>query len=211
MENQLTISKTARYFTFGDPKTSKHLLYVLHGYGQLAFYFLKKFELLAEKGYFIVAPEGTHRFYLNGTSGRVGASWMTREARETDIADNLRYLDELHLSLTGKHTFESVQLLGFSQGGATAARWKHHNKVAFDRFVLWASVFPEDVPLHAGDSPFDTSENHFVLGDADPYYTPENQVKILDFYAQAGFKNHLYAGKHAVAPELLPLLFNQPE
>jgi len=211
MENQLSVSKTARYFTHGDPQTAKHLLYVLHGYGQLAFYFLKKFELLAENDFYIVAPEGMHRFYLTGTGGRVGASWMTREARETDITDNLHYLDELHTAITREYAFESVQLLGFSQGGATAARWKHKGEVAFDRFVLWASVFPEDVPLDTTNPHFGTSENHFVLGDEDPYYTPENQAAILDFYEKAGFKNHLYKGKHAVEPELVSLLFNQSE
>ena len=29
-----------------------------------------------------------HRFYLEGSSGRVGASWMTKEAREDDKKEN---------------------------------------------------------------------------------------------------------------------------
>jgi dienelactone hydrolase len=207
MENQLIVQKTARYFTLGDPK-AKNLLYVLHGYGQLAFYFLKKFEVLAAQDFYIVAPEGMHRFYLSGTSGRVGASWMTRESRETDISDNIRYLNELHASVTNGTTYGSVQLLGFSQGGATAARWKNDGRVVFDRFVLWASVFPDDVPLDAGNPEFGRSDNYFLLGDEDPYYTPENRAKILDFYARAGFNNQLYKGTHAVDPDLLPALFD---
>src|SRR5690554_3872961 len=44
-----------------------------------------------------------HRFYRKGTQGRVGASWMTKEARLDDIEDNHKYLDKLaeHL-LKGK-------------------------------------------------------------------------------------------------------------
>jgi hypothetical protein len=79
-ENKLSIEKTIRYFTIGDIEKAKYLLIALHGYGQLSSYFGKKFEDLPNE-FFIVIPEGMHRFYLDGTSGRVGASWMTKEAR----------------------------------------------------------------------------------------------------------------------------------
>ena len=45
-----------------------------------------------ELGYTIIAPQGLHKFYLEGTSGRVGASWMTKENREDDIKNYLVYL-----------------------------------------------------------------------------------------------------------------------
>ena len=70
-EHSFSIQKTTRYYTCGDISKATRLLVVLHGYGQSAFFFLKKFEFLVAKGYFIVAPEGMHRFYLEGTSGRV--------------------------------------------------------------------------------------------------------------------------------------------
>ena len=204
-ENKLTVRKTARYFTLGDPG-AKHLLYVLHGYGQLAFYFLHKFEVLADKDLFIVAPEGMHRFYLQGTSGRVGASWMTRESRQDDITDNILFLDDLHASLTASRQYSSVSLLGFSQGGATAARWKQHSAITFNRFILWASVFPEDVPLNTEASKFNDGENHFVLGTQDEYFNAGDQEKALEYFKKQGFSNHVYEGGHAINPELLPLL-----
>lgn len=206
-ENKITVRKTARYFTYGNP-AAKNILYVLHGYGQLAFYFLNKFEALAEKDLFIVAPEGMHRFYLQGTSGRVGASWMTRESRQDDIDDNICFLDDLHTSLTENKQYESVSVLGFSQGGATAARWKQHSNITFGKFILWASVFPEDVPLNTADSKFNDSENHFVLGTEDEYFNAENQQKAFAYFSEQGFQNHSYEGKHTIYPELLPLLFN---
>ena len=37
-----------------------------------------------------MAPEGLSRFYLEGFSGKVGATWMTREDRLNDIDNYLR-------------------------------------------------------------------------------------------------------------------------
>ena len=53
----------------GEEKT---IWIVFHGYGQLAKFFLRKFNLLFEDNTLIVAPEGLNHFYLKGFSGRVG-------------------------------------------------------------------------------------------------------------------------------------------
>ena len=105
MKGIITSAKTFRYFTHGDPLKANQIVYVLHGYGQLAEFFIRKFQHLSDD-YFIVAPEGMHRFYLSGSSGRVGASWMTKEERETDIQDNLNWLNALDTELCAKYTFE---------------------------------------------------------------------------------------------------------
>ncbi|MCZ8216519.1 MAG: phospholipase, partial [Cyclobacteriaceae bacterium] len=75
----------ARYQTLGklDANTRK-VWFVLHGYGQLAEYFLRKFKSLEAQEIFVIAPEGLSRFYMEdvtrrsqGGSQRVGATWMT--------------------------------------------------------------------------------------------------------------------------------------
>ena len=77
------IQKSVRYFTIGKPTAQvKHLWVCLHGYGQLADWFGKRFEKWASKERLFVFPEGPHRFYSAGTNGRVGASWMSRDDRE---------------------------------------------------------------------------------------------------------------------------------
>ena len=144
IEKKIIVSKTMRYFTIGDINKADKLIYVLHGYGQLASYFLKSFEKLSDS-YLIIAPEGMHRFYLNGTSGRVGASWMTKEAREIDIFENTQNLNKLNNTFDKK--FKKTIILGFSQGGATAARWFFNNSKKFDQLILWASVFPPEIDL----------------------------------------------------------------
>ena len=125
MSHRFKSLKTYRYFSISGKEKPRDLLITLHGYGQLAAYFIKKFNTCPDN-YDILAPEGPHRFYKNGYSGRVGASWMTKEAREDDIEDNLHWLN-LWLSehLRSNH-YEKIILLGFSQGGATAARWYYN-------------------------------------------------------------------------------------
>lgn len=170
MEHQLKISKTARYFTYGNPETATHIWIVLHGYSQLPYYFIRKFHALDPERNFVVAPEGFHRFYREGTKGRVGASWMTKEARLDDIADNMAYLDLLaETVLKGRH-FEQRILLGFSQGGATASRWHHYGRFHAHHFILWACVFADDIALDDDAVGMYQSNNYFVIGDDDIYF-----------------------------------------
>ena len=116
MEFQLIQKKTYRYQVLNDNPQAKTVLYVLHGYGQLVKFFIQKFKNLNQE-ILIVAPEGMHRFYKKGNSGRVGASWMTKEARETDISDNMIYLNALDIEVARKYPITKRILLGFSQGG----------------------------------------------------------------------------------------------
>lgn len=196
--------RTFRYTTAGDIN-SRVLLYVLHGYGQLAPYFIRKFDFL--KDYFIVAPEGMHRFYLSGSSGRVGASWMTKEERMDDIEDNCNWLMELHRKLTADHTYDKTIILGFSQGGATAARWFYDSRMKADHLIMWASVFPPDL------SPYELIQEHvgmnlFVLGDQDEYFDTNQQNEAKEFYSQLQFKTIDYAGKHDICRETLASSLN---
>ena len=95
-EQYISVPLNCRYFQLKAEGEARAHWYVLHGYGQLARYFIKKFTKLPAKGIHVTAPEGLHRFYLEGSSGRVGASWMTKEDRETDIANYIQVLNALH-------------------------------------------------------------------------------------------------------------------
>ena len=63
--------------------------FVLHGYGQLAGEFIRFFADLATDDSLVVAPEAMNRFYLVNPESApardrpVGATWMTREDRES--------------------------------------------------------------------------------------------------------------------------------
>jgi len=99
----------------------KGVLVGFHGYMENAQMQMERLEAVpGALEWTRVSIQGLHRFY-RGRSEDVVASWMTREDRETAIADNLAYvrtaLDEVpHDSST------RVVFTGFSQGVAMAFR-----------------------------------------------------------------------------------------
>lgn len=208
MEHQFLHTKTYRYQILNEHPTAKKALYVLHGYGQLVEFFIRKFRDIADQ-YVIIAPEGMHRFYLNGSSGRVGASWMTKEARETDISDNLSYLDALDAQLSEAYHFEEKYLLGFSQGGATAARWNQLGATQFDALILWACVFPPDLPNSIEQSK--NTPHYFVIGDEDEFFSPEDQDQLTAEYLAKNYRIKRYQGKHDIVNSTLTEIMSELE
>lgn len=206
MEFQFRHPKTFRTEILHAESAPTSLIYVLHGYGQLARYFVRKFQNLPEN-VLIVAPEGMHRFYLNGHSGRVGASWMTKEAREQDIADNMEWLSALDASLTAQYKIEHRILLGFSQGGATAIRWAAQQTALFESLIIWGSDFPPDAGQEAGQ--FGSMRTHFVLGDQDEFIQGERRTELSALYENLNFQIHTYAGTHDIHEELLSKLVQE--
>ena len=206
-EQHIFFQKSGRFFTFGNPEKADHLLVALHGYGQLAGYFIRKFNTLDPDRYFVICPEGPHRFYQSGTSGRVGASWMTREDRLTDIDDYVRFLDTLLVDVEEKYTFKEKTLLGFSQGGATASRWVGYGKSNFHNFLLWAAVFPPDMDATARTK-FNTQKNYFIIGDNDEYTTLDKAKDYYDALNQHGmnFEFRKFEGSHTVDINVLKTL-----
>ena len=155
-EHHLVVPRTARFYTVGElaPATDD-LWIVCHGYGQLAASFIETFEVVAAPRRVIVAPEGLSRFYLDRNRSAadpnpaVGATWMTREDREHEIEDHVRYLDALVDHVRARVATDRVRLrvLGFSQGVATVGRWIERGRVRVNDLVLWAGSFPTDVDL----------------------------------------------------------------
>ncbi|MDX1447070.1 alpha/beta hydrolase [Lishizhenia sp.] len=210
MENILRAQKSYRYYVEGNPATAKHLIFILHGYGQLSKFFIRKFQTLVDEDTAIIAPEGMHRFYLKGSSGRVGASWMTKEAREDDIADNLIFLDDVYNNVKASHN-QKLTLLGFSQGGATAARWHQMGQVKFNNFVLWASVFPPDLKGLEQDSSFANSNNFFLVGDNDEFLDVEKIEAVKSDFEDKllNFTFIHFEGDHNIFPSPLNELKKQ--
>src|SRR2546425_9676771 len=88
---------------------------VCHGSGQLAARSLRHFEPLADGTRLVVAPEALSRFYLEDTTvpakeRKVGATWMTRENRLSEIDDYVRYLDALHAEVFARVARGAVTL-----------------------------------------------------------------------------------------------------
>lgn len=178
----------------------------MHGYGQLAARFLRHLEPLDDGTRLVVAPEALSRFYLEhpGRAGsadtRVGATWMTREDREAEIADHVAYLDALYARILGSlpGPRPTVHLLGFSQGVATITRWLALGRVRADHVVLWAGRMPADLLPLGADHPLRHAVMDVVTGDADEFATPEVLAEQRELFARAGLRPrmHRHPGGH---------------
>lgn len=209
-EHQLIVPRTARYYTLGTPSDSiKDLWIVCHGYGQLGRYFLRHFSGLDNGNTLVVAPEALSRFYLDGFSGRVGATWMTKEDRLTEIEDQAAYLNLLlQEQLRQLPQDVRVTVLGFSQGGATVCRWLATGQVPVHRLVLWAASFPEDIDFKAGKAAFQGLPVAVVYGTQDKFITPEKLEQKQQLITQLGIMPQVFTfeGGHTIHPETLSLI-----
>lgn len=205
-ENHITVAKMARFFSLGDPNKAKHLLVVVHGYAQLPEFFIRKFAFLEEQGAYIVAPEGLHRFYCQGTSGRVGASWMTKEARSLDISDNFNYLNELITAIKNKYDFDSSSIIGFSQGGATVLRWLVQSSIKWNKCLVWGCAFPMD--LQNEMTQIQSEKNFFVVGNKDEFFPPMQLRETMSLYQNEGFQLFDFDGGHQIDAAVLQLILN---
>ncbi len=209
MIDYLKVQKTARVAIEGNNNPNlKSVWLIAHGYGQLSTFFINKFEkLFSEKNLFIL-PEGLHRYYLNGFSGKIGASWMTREEREKDIEDYCIYLDtvyENYIKPLDKNVI--VNALGFSQGGATICRWASHTQNEIDNLIVWGSVIPPDMSWETDVQKLRNLNWHYVAGDKDELLSDKRRVEQLEVLQRNGIQSNSihYSGGHDIleAPLLL--------
>ncbi len=210
VEHHITVPRTARYHALGDAATATSIWIVLHGYGHLARYFLRKFDGL-EDGRLIIAPEGLSRFYLDEGHTRVGASWMTREDRQNEIADQITYLDHLceHLR-SGNLSGVPFGVLGFSQGVATACRWAVQGRTTVPRLILWGGTLPPDLGAATLATRLGTSRIDIAHGENDELVNPAARVQEESRWREAGlpFTVHAHPGAHDLDPILLERLLN---
>ena len=202
----------ARYYQLGPLNANTRQVWiVLHGYGQLAQYFIKKFESLQTHHICIIAPEGLSRFYLSELtdSGRkdnkVGATWMTRENRLMDIDNYIQYLDAIFKKELILLPHVPVTLLGFSQGCATVCRWAAQGDIHFERLILWAGLFPPDMNFELGRKVLASKETIMVAGDKDPFLTRERLEEFDQLANLLGIEPEkiMFDGKHEIKEEVL--------
>jgi predicted esterase len=212
-EVSVEVTRTARVAVVGPESPTPSTWFVLHGYRQLARRFLRRFVGLAGEARRVVAPEGLSRFYLapgdreHGGADPVGASWMTREDRSSEIRDYVRYLDEVaralpEVSLPGRPPHRT--LLGFSQGAHTAARWAVMGDERVDRLVLWGTALPDDLPVEAlGRLP--ELEVVVVRGDTDRLRSPAAEKREEAWLEAVGVHWRVveHPGAHEIDAEVL--------
>lgn len=193
VEQNVSFNFKARYFKIGEIDAhTKQVWFVLHGYGQLAKYFLQKFNILLEQNVCVVAPEGLSKFYLEDAvtrsqtgSTRVGATWMTRENRLTEIDNYLQYLNKVYEIEMQGHKHIPVTIVGFSQGAATASRWVLSG-TPFSKLILWAGIFPDDMDFEKGKEILKGKDVRMVYGTNDIFLTEQRITEMKLLAAKTG-------------------------
>ncbi len=178
-----------------------------HGYGQLAGRFVRHFQPIAHPARLIVAPEALSRFYLEQVlphrpDARIGATWMTREDRDSEIADYVEYLDALAALLLQGRDREHVRLVafGFSQGVATIVRWLALGQTRVDRCIAWSGSVPHDLDLGAARDRLGSVPMAYAFGDRDQFFDEPRISQQTELLRTAGIAFDLvrFAGGHTI-------------
>lgn len=214
----IVVPRTGRYFTLGPTHGfPRELWIVCHGYGQLAARFVTDFGPLDDGTRLIAAPEALSRFYLDSIperraqkEPRVGATWMTREDRFSEIADYVRYLDLVATELRGHLAGAAprIVVLGFSQGTATVCRWLAASDLRADHLVLWGGTIPPELDVAAWAERLHGAALTLVIGDTDEYATPKVVAREVERLSSAGveFTLQRFDGGHVVNGSALEAL-----
>ncbi|WNB17299.1 alpha/beta hydrolase [Marivirga arenosa] len=213
MRQTVSFQHKAVYYQTGEiTDHTKELWFVLHGYGQLPQYFIRKFKDIETEKRVIIAPGGLSKFYLEGFYGRVGSSWMTKEERLLDIENYIVYLNALADQLLEKvNSNMKITLLGFSQGTATVCRWAEKLDFQFEKLILHSGAFPPDVSFkHLGDILKD-KQVYMLRGDQDEFINEEREREQEDLINKLNLKvNHIeFKGKHDIHIDSLKDIIKQ--
>ncbi len=200
-------SKTARYYQLGDSGEEVRTCWLaLHGYAQLASRFIRRFDVISDPQTTVVTPEALSVFYTNADGTQTGATWMTREHRMDDIADNMAYLDDVHRrAVSPLHPQCRLVALAFSQGCATLMRWVLHARPPLHALVLYAGNIPEDLPYETHRDYLRSFPTLVVYGTDDQYLQSDRLPHFQQVLEHAGLdiRYYVFEGGHSILREVL--------
>ncbi|MDZ7877444.1 MAG: hypothetical protein U5L45_07235 [Saprospiraceae bacterium] len=209
--HKFKVEKTAHVFTHGVPsEKTEFFWFVAHGYGQLASSIIRKFEGFDASTHFVVVPEGLNRFYWQFRTNIVGASWMTKQDREDEIADYTAYLTTVFAHFKEQvPPSVKIVLFGFSQGCATQMRWILRGSPRYDHLIFWGGILPEDLDYAPFWDYFEDKKLTFVCGDNDEFINQEGIEKHFDLVKTKGLTMDFvgFEGKHEILTEVLMQVF----
>lgn len=200
--HHIAVTKTARYLTLGElSDQTEEIWIVIHGFAQLAEGFIRDFAALDNGKRYIVAPEALNRFYLKAGKPEVGATWMTKEERESEMKDYVVYLNTLYDALSIADYKAKIVVLGFSQGVATMSRWIYKNQRRIDTLIFYAGEIANELQNAESIATFDQSKKYFVCGDQDQFINELNMPKVKSLLTTFEFIS--FEGKHEMKAEVL--------
>ena len=212
-DRHIQVTRTARIHLVGRPGSRvRDVWFACHGYGQLAADFARQLGAVEAEDRLVVAPEGLSRFYLDALdrgadTRRVGATWMTREDRDAEIADYVGYLDSVYAMIMTELPSSGVRVhvLGFSQGVATVMRWLALGTARVDALTLWAGGLAHDVDLVAVSQRFAGVSVTLVAGEHDRLVSDAALTAARERLRSAGIAHEVvrFSGGHRLDDAVL--------
>ncbi|KAB8153074.1 esterase [Kordia sp. TARA_039_SRF] len=209
-EKEIAYQITNTYSTMNElTNNTKNVWFVCHGIGFLSRYFIKYFEALDSEENYVIAPQASSKYYLNGEYKHVGASWLTRENTQAEIENVMANLNAIyHAEQIPEHV--NFFVLGFSQGVSVAMRWVARYQISCAKLIVYAGSIPNE--LTEKDFEFIHPEKTKIInivGLQDPYFT-EARMQQEHEKMQTLFGEHYifktYEGTHKVDRKALQLL-----
>lgn len=204
MEHHIDFNFSAPYYTLNELSDQTTNIWIAcPGYGQLGKFFIRRFDVFDPQRHFVIALQGLSKFYLPDQKN-VGASWMTKEGRETDMQNQKSYFDAVINQLfKGKPLSNyDVHLMGFSQGVSMISRMAAHAKINFKTLVLWAGGFPPELQHADFDHVRKDAKLKVVIGSNDEFYALDKnyQPEVDKMEATIGLKPEVivFDGIHEV-------------
>ena len=209
-ERHIQVARMARYYTLGGRGGEVgEAWFALHGYRQAARRFARRFSVLDAPERIVVVPEALSRFYVDpgpgrhGPEHRVGASWMTRDDRDNEIADYIAYLDSLADEVANTAAPASCRrvVLGFSQGAHTASRWVVLGRADAQELVLWGAGLATDLSPDALAVGLEGVHVTFVRGARDKFRDTREEAAQDALLGELGvpFSVLIFPGGHEIA------------
>jgi predicted esterase len=159
------------------------MLVGFHGYGEGAEPMFATLQEIADPSWCVVSVQALHRFYTR--SQDVVASWMTRQDRELEIANNTTYVWGVVDAVQREYgAVRPLILAGFSQGVAMAYRAAIAREC--DGLIVLAGDVPPDVAPRAAALPPVLSGR----GVKDEWYSEAKASADRDVLTAAGVSLH---------------------
>ena len=171
-KHNISFEFSSSYITYNKlTDKTENIWIVFHGYGQLSKHFIRRFDVLEGDKNYIIAPQGLSKFYVDEDYKNVGASWLTKEDRGSDLLNQQKYLIRLMDELKSKIDFSKIKtnLFGFSQGVSALTRLLMNYNMKVNNVIIWAGWVPDEFFNINKDVLKDTNL-FFVVGNKDKYY-----------------------------------------
>ena len=171
-KHHISFEFSSSYITYNKlTDKTENIWIVFHGYGQLSKYFIRRFDVLEGDKNYIIAPQGLSKFYVDEDFKNVGASWLTKEDKESDLLNQQKYLIKLMDELKSKIDFSKIKinLFGFSQGVSAFTRLLINYNMKIDNIIIWAGWVPDEF-FNINKNVLKDTNLFFVVGNKDKYY-----------------------------------------